>query len=102
MGSGFARVAVEAIDQLATAAATQPAIPGADKQALIDELDDAVDRVVKALGVAPSAPPAEPHLPLSHRSQVRWAYDTLRRGELKEATAMLRKLIKLWIEEEKA
>lgn len=86
----------------------------AELSKLITELDDAVDNVADAFGVeklgsAPLDPPApaapvgpEPVTDVYERSEVRWAYDALRRGDTALAKDRLRKVIALWIEQEKA
>lgn len=79
---------------------------------ITDQLYDAVDGVADALGLPPAeepvedAPPAPPEndepVRAPHRSRVRWAHDMLKRGDRKDAEAVLKQIIAEWIEDERA
>jgi len=88
----------------------------AEVQAVLDQLDDAVDVVSVSFGVgaapAPALAPAPAPAPVAaeapggrveidQRAEVRWAYDALKRGDHGLAKERMHRVIKVWIEEEK-
>lgn len=111
--------AVKAVELLANLSRKQDyAWTGTELQALLDQLDDAVDMVAKAFGAAPAeSPPKEPEpapyklslaahvaeqaVHLDQRAEVRWAHDALRRGDKALAENRLSRVISHWIKEEK-
>lgn len=116
--------AVKAVELLANLARKSDyAWTPAELQAMLDQLDDAVDMVATAFGASvPTAPtaeapaakdgpdttqrsetagPAEVAVKIDQRAEVRWAYDALKRGDRELAKNRIERVIKVWIEEEK-
>lgn len=108
--------AVKAVELLANLSRKQDyAWTGTELQALLDQLDDAVDMVAKAFGVsegpapaptgevarAASPTPTAEVVHLDQRAEVRWAHDALRRGDKALAENRLSRVINHWIKEEK-
>ena len=107
--------AVKAVELLANLSRRQDYewLP-AELQGMLDQLDDAVDMVSEAFGAGVKASPAPAPAPvevveapggrveIDQRAEVRWAYDALKRGDMMFAKDRMQRVIKFWIEEEKA
>ena len=107
--------AVKAVELLANLSRRQDYewLP-AELQGMLDQLDDAVDMVSEAFGAGVKASPVPAPAPvevveapggrveIDQRAEVRWAYDALKRGDMMFAKDRMQRVIKFWIEEEKA
>ncbi|NBC11665.1 MAG: hypothetical protein GVY24_08065 [Planctomycetes bacterium] len=86
--------------QRAIASVARREIGAGDAQRVLDTLDHAVEQVAETLGDKVSGD-GTPSVAARHRSEVRWAYDALTRGDSKLASARLKLVIHDWNHEEK-